>query len=150
MSFLVLPYVHTNIFVLCVQVPLHWLPQGGVGLHISMAVVACSTPETWSGGHSRAPGVQPWQGRYQRWQSVLTSLWPHYFSFPRLSFWLCGLARILMNSLICSLFWGARISGIIALTVQFAIVNTVRTVMHNCCRSQLASSARIFPSDCLN
>lgn len=64
--------------------------------------------------------------------------------------WLCGLGRILMDSLICSLFWGARISGIIAFAVQFAIVNAVRTVMHNCCRSQLASSVRIFPSDCLN
>lgn len=142
--------VHTNIFVLCMQVPLHWLSQGSVGLHVSMAVVACSTPETWSGGCSRAPGVQPWQGKLHRGGSLFSPPFDHTTSVFYDSFWLCGLGRILMDSLICSLFWGARISGIIAFAVQFAIVNAVRTVMHNCCRSQLASSVRIFPSDCLN
>jgi len=77
MSFLVLPNVHTNIFVLCMQVPLHWLPQDGIDLFVSMAVVSCSIPETWSGGHSRAPGVQPWQGKLHRGGSLFSPPFDH-------------------------------------------------------------------------
>lgn len=132
----------TNIFILCMYVHPDWLQQGSVGWYMLAWQWWC--PAHWRLGQvaAREPLEHTIAGK--------APVWPGCYGFPWLSFWLCGPGNILMDSLICSLFWGATVSRIIAFTVQFTIVNIVRIVMQICFCSQLASSVRIFPSDCLN
>lgn len=79
-----------------------------------IVAVMCRALETWPGVAAlpleRSHGKASSTGRTL---FAPTSPWPGCYGFRTLPFWLCLPRSILMDSLTCYLFWGARVSRII-------------------------------------